>query len=105
MRFHTSDRTKIYVGNLSFYTVADTLVEMFEEFGEVHDFFLPTDPVTGSSRGFGFITMDKEAAAVAIAETDGCELDGRPLRVNEAMPKTRSGDRDQSSDWYQADEE
>ena len=33
--------------------------------------------------------MDKEAALNAIAEIDGCELDGRMIRVNEAQPKGR----------------
>jgi hypothetical protein len=31
--------------------------------------------------------MDKEAADKAIEEIDGCDLDGRIIRVNEAMPK------------------
>ena len=80
-------RTKLYVGNLSFYTIADTLAEIFEEFGTVHDCYLPEDSNTGSSRGFGFVTMDKEAAQKAIDETDGLELDGRIIRVNEAIPR------------------
>ena len=84
---YADNRTKLYVGNLSFYTVAETLAELFEEFGTVHDCYLPEDPTTGSSRGFGFVTMDKENAQAAIDETDGCELDGRIIRVNEALPR------------------
>ena len=84
-----NDNTKIYVGNFSFYTLADTLEELFEEFGTVHDCYMPEDPVTGSSRGFGFVTMDKDAAMRAIDELDGCELDGRIIRVNEAQPRGR----------------
>jgi len=84
-----SDRTKLYVGNLSFYTVADTLIELFEEFGTVHDCFMPEDTATGSSRGFAFITLDNEAAMRAIDELDGCELDGRIIRVNESQPRGR----------------
>lgn len=80
-------RTKLYVGNLSFYTVADTLRELFEEFGTVHDCYMPADQQTGGSRGFGFVTMEPEDAMSAINETDGCELDGRIIRVNEAQPK------------------
>lgn len=80
-------RKKLYIGNLSFYTSPDTLAELFEEFGTVHDCYLPEDPVTGSARGFGFVTMDKDAADRAIEEIDGCDLDGRIIRVNEAMPK------------------
>jgi RNA recognition motif-containing protein len=85
-----SKGTKLYVGNLSFYTVVETLAELFEEFGPVADCYLPEDPATGGSRGFGFVSMEKDAAMNAINELDGCELDGRIIRVNEAQPKTRS---------------
>jgi RNA recognition motif-containing protein len=78
---------KIYVGNLSFYTIAETLIEAFSEFGTVHDCYLPEDSATGATRGFGFVTMDREAALQAVAELDGCEIDGRKVRVNQAQPK------------------
>jgi len=80
---------KLYVGNLSFYTVTDTLREFFGEFGEVYDCYMPEDPNTGETRGFGFVTMLQEDAQRAIDETDGCELDGRIIRVNEAQPKVQ----------------
>jgi RNA recognition motif-containing protein len=51
--------------------------------------YLPQDPATGGSRGFGFVGMEKDAAVNAINEFDGCKLDGRVIRVNEAQPKTR----------------
>jgi len=80
---------KLYVGNLSFYTTQETLQGVFEEFGEVFDCYLPTDPNTDQPRGFGFITMDQADGEVAIAELDGLELDGRFIRVNEAQGKRR----------------
>jgi cold-inducible RNA-binding protein len=82
-----SSRVKLYIGNLSFYTIPDTLIDAFSEFGTVHDCYLPEDPATGASRGFGFVTMDKESALQAVAELDGCEIDGRKVRVNQAQPK------------------
>lgn len=81
--------TKIYVGNLSFYTVSDTLVDLFGEFGEVHDCYFPVDRATGSTRGFAFVSMAEENALNAIAELDGCEVDERILRVNIAQSKPR----------------
>lgn len=84
-------KTKLYIGNLSFYTVGETLKEIFEEFGQVYDCYLPEDPTTGGTRGFGFITMARDDALNAISELDGCEVDGRVIRVNEAKPKGRSG--------------
>jgi cold-inducible RNA-binding protein len=81
---------KIYVGNLSFYTSKETLKEIFEEFGEVYDCYLPLDPETERPRGFGFITMEREAGETAIAELDGMELDDRVVRINEAVGKSRT---------------
>uniref|UniRef100_A0A7S4EFP4 RRM domain-containing protein n=1 Tax=Pseudo-nitzschia australis TaxID=44445 RepID=A0A7S4EFP4_9STRA len=80
---------KLYVGNLSFYTTRETLEGVFEEFGEVFDCYLPTDPQTDQPRGFGFITMAQEDGEIAINELDGLELDGRFIRVNEAQGKRR----------------
>merc|ERR1712192_69981 len=81
---------KLYVGNLSFYTSQDTLYNIFSEFGEVYDVYLPTDPNNDQPRGFGFITMDRADAAAAIEELDGLDLDGRFIRVNEAQGKRLS---------------
>ena len=93
------DRTKIYVGNLSFYTVGETVETMFSEFGTVHDCFMPEDPSSGGARGFAFVTMDKEAAEVAIYELHDCEVDGRIIRVNEAIPRgSRTSFRDEDDD-------
>ena len=77
----------MYVGNLSFDTEEDTLRSVYGEFGQLIDVYQPLDRYSGRPRGFAFVTMDKENAARAIEETDGMELDGRILRVNEAQPK------------------
>lgn len=95
---------KLYVGNLSFYTTKETLQGVFEEFGEVFDCYLPTDPNTDQPRGFGFISMDQADGEVAIAELDGLELDGRFIRVNEAQGKRQAPpptqyDDDDVGDW------
>ena len=87
-------RTKLYVGNLSFYTNEDTLAEVFEEFGDVYDCYIPEDPERGGSRGFGFITMDPDAANEAIDSLDGIELDGRMIAVNEARSKREARESD-----------
>lgn len=79
--------TKLYVGNLSFYTGLDAVQSLFDEIGTVIDCYMPVDRETGGSRGFAFVTMSAEDAQRAIEETDGYEMDGRILRVNEAQPK------------------
>jgi RNA recognition motif-containing protein len=81
---------KLYVGNLSYNTHEDGLRNLFSSFGNVESAKIITDRDTGSSKGFGFVEMstDDEARA-AIAGANGQELDGRQLRVNEAMDKPR----------------
>jgi RNA recognition motif-containing protein len=81
---------KLYVGNLSFNTREDNLRTLFSTFGTVASAKIITDRDTGSSKGFGFVEMEtEEAANAAIAGTNGKELDGRQLKVNEAMDKPR----------------
>jgi RNA recognition motif. (a.k.a. RRM, RBD, or RNP domain) len=82
---------KLYVGNLSFETTEDSVRQLFEQWGTVTDCFLPTDRETGKMRGFCFVTMPAAVAEEACNKSNGCELDGRPLRVNEAQPKGSSG--------------
>jgi RNA recognition motif-containing protein len=81
---------KLYVGNLSYNTTEDGLRNLFSGFGSVTSAKIIFDRETGNSKGFGFIEMstDEEAAA-AITGTNGHELEGRQLRVNEAIDKPR----------------
>ena len=83
---------RLYVGNLSFHTTTDVLRQAFAGAGEVTDAHVVTDRETGRSRGFGFITMADEAQAqAAIQAMNGADLDGRPLRVNEAEERPQRG--------------
>ena len=78
----------IYVGNLAFSTTEQSIHALFLPFGRVHHVTLMTDRATGHSRGFAFVEMaDDEEAAHAIAELNGCTVDGRVLRVNQARPR------------------
>lgn len=83
---------RLYVGNLSFNTTAETVKSAFSEIGEVTDVHIVMDRDSGRPRGFGFVTMGSaEAAAAAIERMNGAELDGRPLRVNEAEERKGGG--------------
>ena len=81
--------TRLYVGNLSWDTQEDDLLEAFEQDGrKVTSARIMTDRDTGRSRGFAFVEMATEAdAQAAIQAMDGYELDGRALRVNEAQER------------------
>jgi cold-inducible RNA-binding protein len=84
---------RLYVGNLSFQSNAESLRAAFAAFGAVSDVHVVTDRESGQSRGFAFVTMGTaQEAAKAIAEMNGATLDGRALRVNEAEERqSRSG--------------
>jgi len=50
-----------------------------------------TDRETGRPRGFGFVEMSSADASRAMQALNGADFDGRPLRVNEAQDRDRSG--------------
>ncbi len=84
--------TRLYVGNLSFNTTGDTIRALFGEHGTVNDVHVVMDRDTGRPRGFAFVTMGSPAEAqAAINEINGRNVDGRPLRVNEAEERAPRG--------------
>jgi len=83
---------KIYVGNLPFSTNDAELAQTFAAHGEVAEATVILDRETGRSRGFGFVEMqDDNQAREAIQALDGQDMGGRPLKVNEAKPRTDRG--------------
>jgi RNA recognition motif-containing protein len=81
----------IYVGNLSYNMSEDELRVAFGAYGEVSSVKILMDRETGRSRGFGFVEMPNQGEAeAAIAQLNGKDLGGRPLRINEARPRERS---------------
>ena len=81
---------KIYVGNLSFRLEERDLQSAFEQFGTVSSCKIITDRETGRSKGFAFVEMSTaDEAREAISSLDGSDLEGRPLRVNEAKPQEK----------------
>jgi cold-inducible RNA-binding protein len=82
---------KIYVGNLPFSATEVDVRTLFSQHGAVESVSLPTDRETGRPRGFGFVEMSQADAARAIQSLNGYNMGGRPLRVNEAQDKPRTG--------------
>ncbi|MCQ2602025.1 MAG: RNA-binding protein [Treponema sp.] len=87
---------KIYVGNLSYSTTEETLRNQFSQFGEVETVTIIMDKMTNRSKGFGFVEMtDDDAALDAISTLNQKDIDGRKVRVNEAeerKPRPRFDD-------------
>lgn len=81
----------IYVGNLPYDASDSDLQQLFEKFGTVSSARVVSDRETGRSKGFGFVEMnDRAEAEKAIEGTNGTEMNGRALRVNESQPKPRN---------------
>lgn len=83
---------KLYVGNLAWGVSDDDLQNLFSEYGSVASAVVITDRETGRSRGFGFVELE-DGAEQAIEALNGQDLQGRPLRVNEAQSKGGGGGR------------
>ena len=89
-----SGMTTIYVGNLPFSATEQDIKVLFERKGKVDSVKLINDRETGKPRGFGFVEMGGTEAQAAIQGLNGYQMNGRPLRVNEAQerpPRPRQG--------------
>ena len=87
---------KLYVGNLSYSTTEDTLRTLFSNYADVVSVKIKEDEYTGQSKGFGFIEVEDEIKAQrAIGGMNGKDVDGRRIRVCEAVenPRRRPGTR------------
>ncbi len=89
---------EIYVGNLPWSFKDQDLADAFSEFGTVDRASVITERPSGRSKGFGFVTMNEASEAQnAIEAMNGKDVEGRPLKVNEAKPREDRPKR--NSDW------
>ena len=80
--------SKIYVGNLSYTTTEDDLRQLFAGAGEVTSVAIITERDTGRSKGFAFVEMATEEAAVKAQQMfNGQSLQNRTLKVDLARPR------------------
>ncbi|HXU17919.1 MAG TPA: hypothetical protein VN708_22615 [Terriglobales bacterium] len=83
--------TNIFVGNLDITATEQQLRELFAAHGSVETVTIVRDRDTGDPRGIAFVEMTQATESqAAIAALDGHDLNGRPMRVNEARPKIQS---------------
>src|SRR5512146_1669607 len=78
----------LYIGNLPFSATEESLRTAFSRFGTVESVTIITDRDTGRSKGFGFVELGtQEEASEAISKMNNSEMEGRTLKVSEALPQ------------------
>lgn len=93
--------SRLFVGNLSYQTMENDLMEHFSQAGVVTSVNLMLDKFTGKSRGFAFVEMSNDdEARKAIEMFHGKELQGRQLTVNIARPKEERAPRSGGGGGY-----
>jgi RNA recognition motif-containing protein len=81
---------KLFVGSLPWSIDDSALENLFRDHGTVQSARVITDRETGRSRGFGFVEIETDDLAAIIRSTDGQEVEGRAIRVNEAEEKSNN---------------
>ena len=84
-------QNKLYVGNLPYSVDEEQLRGIFAQYGEISQLSLIMDRDTGRPKGFGFITFANQQDAEKALEQNGKDVGGRPLKVNIATDKPRTG--------------
>ena len=80
---------KLFIGSFPLNTTEQVLKELFTVHGQVLSFTIIMDQVTNTSRGFGFVEMaSDEAALKAVEKLNGYKLGDRNIVVKEALVKT-----------------
>ncbi len=77
----------LYVGNIPWSTKESDLEQFFAQYGEVVECRIITERATGRSRGYGFVEVNDEHIEEIMEKTNGAEMEGRKLVVNEAKPR------------------
>ena len=90
---------RLYVGNLPAELDREGLEKIFSESGESVSLKIINDTKTGKCRGFGFVTVETpELASSVIEKFNGYDFNGSLLKLEEALPRTKSKANDESPD-------
>ncbi|GAA5848029.1 hypothetical protein JCM3766R1_006087 [Sporobolomyces carnicolor] len=85
----------LWVGNVAWSATAESLEDAFAAYGRVVRVHQPVDRETGRSRGIAYVefgSVEEAKQAYDDVTADGCEVDGRSIRVDFAEGKQSRGD-------------
>lgn len=96
LTFYSDDRGpeySIFVGDLGPEVNEYVLVSLFQaRFPSCKSAKIMTDPISGMSRGYGFVRFaDEQDQQRALTEMQGVYCGNRPMRISTATPKNKSG--------------
>ncbi|XP_074038969.1 synaptotagmin binding cytoplasmic RNA interacting protein isoform X7 [Leptinotarsa decemlineata] len=82
---------EVFCGKIPKDMYEDELIPLFEECGTIWDLRLMMDPMTGTNRGYAFVTFtNRDAAQVAVQKLDNHEIKpGKTLKINISVPNLR----------------
>lgn len=81
---------KVFIGGLCYSTNETELLTLMEKFGHVTSIRIVVDIATGKSKGFGFVTFEKQKEAEdAITALNNTMFKERMVGVKKYLPKTR----------------
>lgn len=81
--------TRLHVGNIPATLIAAELEAMFSQFGSVDGVEIACDAVTGKSKGFAIVAMNRSADALAaIGRLNFTQLAGRTIAVSMSRAST-----------------
>ncbi|XP_044729066.1 heterogeneous nuclear ribonucleoprotein Q isoform X3 [Chrysoperla carnea] len=82
---------EVFCGKIPKDMYEDELIPLFENCGTIWDLRLMMDPMTGTNRGYAFVTFTtREAAQQAVKELDNHEIKpGKSLKINISVPNLR----------------
>ena len=82
---------EVFCGKIPKEMYEDELIPLFEKFGTLWDLRLMMDPMTGTNRGYAFITFtSRNAANNAVRHLDNYEVKpGKCLKTNISVPNLR----------------
>ncbi|XP_020799466.1 heterogeneous nuclear ribonucleoprotein Q isoform X9 [Drosophila serrata] len=82
---------EVFCGKIPKDMYEDELIPLFEKCGKIWDLRLMMDPMTGTNRGYAFVTFtNREAAVNAVRQLDNHEIKpGKCLKINISVPNLR----------------
>ncbi|KRT78614.1 RNA binding protein [Oryctes borbonicus] len=82
---------EVFCGKIPKDMYEDELIPLFEECGTIWDLRLMMDPMTGTNRGYAFVTFtSRDAAQLAVQKLDNYEIKpGKTLKINISVPNLR----------------